>query len=30
MDAYQSLVYGRPPIIHDSECDVVRIPARLN
>jgi Fungal specific transcription factor domain len=23
MDAYQSVVYGRPPIIQDAECDVV-------
>ena len=24
LDAYQSVVYGRPPIIQDAECDVVR------
>ena len=23
LDAYQSVVYGRPPIIQDAECDVV-------
>jgi Fungal specific transcription factor domain len=25
LDAYQSVVYGRPPIIQDAECDVVCI-----
>ena len=25
LDAYQSVVYGRPPIIQDAECDVVRV-----
>jgi hypothetical protein len=23
LDAYQSVVYGRPPVIQDAECDVV-------
>lgn len=26
LDAYQSVVYGRPPIIQDAECDVVILP----
>jgi hypothetical protein len=26
LDAYQSVVYGRPPVIQDAECDVVYFP----